>query len=179
MACNITDGKGRPDCPGETPGAKDTFYLYNTEEVASYTETALDVVSNITFDAGKGFYQVVAKKGSVEARWEQQDNDTGATDYTHEIDFRDVDLSAAAIYWGKSLDGVSLGCIVHTKGGKFLLYGKNDGLRKAVHNGTTNADELGQFFTLRETQVDEPPRPFLSSDEESTLTLIQSKIVGS
>lgn len=177
--CNITDGKGRPACPGETPGAKDTFYLFNRDQVSAFVAGSGDIVEDITFDSGAGFYQVVAKKSSVEARFELQDNDTGATDYTHEVDFRDVDLSATALAFGKSMDGTSLGCIVHTKGGKFLLYGYNDGMRKAVHNGTTNADELGQFYTLRETEVDEPPRIFQDGNEAATLAAILAKVVGS
>lgn len=179
MACNITDGKGRPACPGETPGAKDTYYLFNRDQVSAFVAGSGDIVEDITFDSGAGFYQVVAKKNSVVARFELQDDDTGATNYTHEADARDVDWSAEALAFGKSMDGANLGMIVHTKGGKFILYGYNDGMKKAVHNGSTTAEELGQFYTFRETEVSEPPRIFLDTDENTTLAAILAKVVGS
>ena len=179
MACNITDGKGRPACPGETPGAYDTYFLFNRDQVASYVAGAGDIVEDITFDPGAGFYQVVGKKASVVARFELQDDDTGATNYTHEVDARDVDWSAEALAFGKSLDGANLGVIVHTKGGKFILYGYNDGMKKSVHNASTEAEELGHFYTFRETEVSEPPRIFLDTDEATTEAAILAKVVGS
>lgn len=178
MACNITDGIGRPVCPGETPNAYDTFWLFNTDEVASYSLTG-NLITGFTFDSGKGFYQVVAKKGSVVVREEKQDNDTGATDYTHEMDFRLVDLSPTARDWVNDLNGASLGAVVRTKGGRFIVLGYNDGTEMAVNNMSTTAEELGEFITLRETSVSEKTRRYLQTDESTTLAAILAKVVGS
>lgn len=179
MACNINDGIGRPACPGETPGAYDTIYLFNRDEVASFTAGAGDVVEDVTFTSGEGFYQVVGKKNSVVARAEKQDNDTDATDYTHEVDIQLTDLSITARDFVNSLNGASLGAIVRTKGDKFLFYGYNDGVQMKVNTMSTSADALGYFITLRETQVSELPRIFYDTNAVTTLAAITSKVVGS
>ena len=175
--CNITDGRSRPACPGETPGAKDTIYLFNRGQVASFVAGAGNIVEDITFDPGAGYYQVEAKKGSVVARAEKQD--TTGTDYTHEVDFSLVDLSPEARDFVDSMNGPSLGVIVPTKGNKFLLYGYNDGVEMKVNTMSTAADALGYFITLRESQVSELPRLFFDTDATTTLAAITSKIVGS
>lgn len=179
MACNIGDGISRPACPGETPGAYDTIYLFNRDEVASFTAGAGDIVEDVTFTGGEGYYQVVGKKNSVVARAEKQDNDTDATDYTHEVDIQLTDLSTTARDFVNSLNGASLGCIVRTKGDKFLFYGYNDGIQMKVNTMSTEADALGYFITLRETQVSELPRIFFDTDATTTLAAITSKVVGS
>lgn len=177
--CNISDGLGRPACPGETPGCYDTFYLFNREQVSAFVAGTGDIVEDITFTSSNGFYQVVAKKQSVVIRAEKQDNDTDATDYTHEVDFTLTDLSSTARDFVNSLNGPSLGVIVRTKGDKFYLYGYNDGVQMKVNNMSSEADALGHFITLRETQVSELPRVFFDTDASTTLANITSKIVGS
>lgn len=179
MACNITDGIGRPDCPGETPLCYDTLYLFNRAQVSAFVAGAGDIVEDITFTGSNGFYQVVAKKNSVEIRAEKQDNDTDATDYTHEVDFTLTDLSSEARDFVNSLNGPSLGVIVRTKGNKFYLYGYNDGVQMKVNNMSSATDALGHFITLRETSVSELPRVFFDTNPTTTLGNITSKIVGS
>jgi hypothetical protein len=187
MACNIEDGIGRPECPGETPGAYDTFWLFNRDAVTAFTLTAIpgpgastsNTVEDITFTPGEGFYQVVARKASVVGREEKQDNDTDATDYTHEFDFRLTDLSSEARDWVNDLNGANLGAIIRTKGDKFILYGYNDGVQMKVNNMSTEAEELGEFVTMRETQVGEKTRRFFDTDVTTTLATIASKVVGS
>jgi len=179
MACNINDGISRPACPGETPGAYDTIYLFNRDEVTAFTAGAGDIVQDVAFSAGEGYYQVVGKKNSVVARAEKQDNDTDATDYTHEIDIQLTDLSTTARDFVNSLNGANLGAIVRTKGDKFLFYGYNDGIQMKVNTMSTAADALGYFITLRETQVSELPRIFYQTSPTVTLSNITSKVVGS
>ena len=179
MACNITDGISRPACPGETPGAYDTIYLFNRDEVTSFTAGLLNQVTDIVFSGGEGFYQVVAKKSSVVIRAEKQDNETDATDYTHEIDLQLTDMTNTARNFVNDLNGTSLGCIVRTKGDKFYLYGYNDGVQMKVNNMSSEADALGHFITLRETEVSELPSLFFDTDTATTLANITSNIVGS
>lgn len=179
MACNISNGIGRPDCPGETPGAYDTFYLFNRGQVSSFTAGAGNIVEDIVFSGGAGFYQIVSKKQSVVGRSELQDNDNAAADFTHEIDYHLADLSPEARDHVTELLGASVGAIIRTKGGRFLLYGYNEGLEMRVNNMTTEADGLGYFTTLRETQVNEPPRIWYDTSATVSLANITSKIVGS
>lgn len=179
MACNISTGIGRPDCPGETPGAYDTFYLFNRGQVASFTAGTGNIVSDIVFTGGAGYYQVVAKKSSVVGRSELQDNDNAAADFTHEVDFHLADLSPEARDFVDSLNGANLGVIVRTKGDRFLLFGYTEGLEMRVNNMTTESDGLGYFTTLRGTEVNEPPRIFFDTDATTTLGNITPNIVGS
>lgn len=178
MACSITAGISRPACPGETPGIYDTFYLFNRDNVSSFTKSG-NLVTNISFSSSDGFYRVIAKKNSVVFREEKQDNDTDATDYTHELDFNLTDLSKEARDFVNDLNGVSLGAIVKTKGDKYILLGYNDGLQMKVNTTSSAADALGEFVTLRETQVGEKTRRFLKTDVTTTDAWLVSNTVAS
>lgn len=178
MACNITDGIGRPACPGETPNCYDTFWGFNRDK-ADFVLGSGRTIEDITFDPGQGFFQIVAAKGTVRAYEERTDDDSSATDYSHAVDFKIEDLSIDANDWVNSLNGVSLGVVVRTKGGKFIVLGYNDGVTMKVNTMDTNADALGEFITLRENNVDEKTRRMLDTDEATTLALILSKVVGS
>jgi hypothetical protein len=179
MACNITDGRGRPACPGETPNCFDTFWLGNLDQVTAFVLGTGRTVEDITFTGGAGLYQVIAQKGSVRGYATRTDDDTDATDYTHAIDFRLADLSIEASDWVNDLNGANLFAIVRTKGNKFLFYGYNDGITMKVNNMDTNADELGEFITLRENNVDENVRRFFDTDTNTTLAAIEAMVVGS
>lgn len=178
MACRATVGLGRPACPGETPGARDTVYLYNVDDVTAYTLSG-NVITGITFSSGTGFLQYVGRKGSVVVREEKQDNETGATDYLHEVDIHFTDLSSTCRDAINDLNGATLGAIVATKGDKFILLGYNEGLEMKVNTMTTEAEGLGEFITLRETQVNEKTRRFLVTDVSTTETYILSRVVAS
>ncbi len=179
MACNITDGIGRPACPGETPNCYDTFWLFNRDGVASFTMGTGRTIEDTVFDAGQGYFQVVAAKGTVRAYEERTDDDTSATDYTHAVDFKIEDLSIDANDWVNELNGANLGAIVRTKGDKFIVFGYNDGITLKVNTMDTNADALGEFITLRETNVSEKTRRMLDGSAATTLSNILAKVVGS
>ena len=83
-SCALTQGIGRPPCPGATPGAFDTFYLFNTDDVSAYVAGTGSAVSDVTFKVGKGFYQVIATKKSVIAKESLVDDDSSGTSYTPE-----------------------------------------------------------------------------------------------
>ncbi len=176
IACNITDGIGRPACPGETPKAYDTFWLANRDEIASYASTG-NLITSFTFDAGKGFYQVTGKKGSVRAYEERAEG--SAVSYTQAMDFRLEDLSPDARDFVQQLNGPSMVFIVRTKGGKFIVGGINDGVQMEVNTMDTETEELGEFVTLRETEADEKTKRYLITDEDTTLAAILAKVVGS
>lgn len=175
--CNISDGLGRVACPGETPGAKDTLFLFN-RDAATFVAGTGNLVEDVTFSSGEGFYQVVAKKGSVVVREELQDDNSG-TNYTHEVDFSLADLSPECRDFVQSMNAASLGCIVQTKADRFILLGYNDGVQMKVNTMSTTADALGEFVTLRETEVNEKTRRFFDTDVTTTRSNITSKIVGS
>lgn len=179
MGCLITDGLGRPDCPGETPGAYDTIYLFNRSQVVSFTAGAGNIVEDITFTGGAGYIQFTGRKQSVVGREEKQDNDSNSTDYTHEVDIHFADLSPECRDAIQDLNGATLGAIVRTKGDRFLLYGYNEGLEMKVNNMSTTSDALGEFVTLREVQVNEKTRRFFDTNATTTLANITSKIVAS
>ena len=176
IACLITDGMGRPACPGETPKCFDTFWLANRDEIASFTLTG-NLITAFTFDAGKGFYQVTGKKGSIRAYEERADG--SAVSYTQAVDFRLEDLSPEARDFVQQLNGPSLLAVVHTKGGKFIVIGYNDGGELQVNTMDTETEELGEFCTIRETECDEKTRRYLITDEDTTVAALVAKTVGS
>lgn len=179
MACNLTSGIGRPACPGETPGCHDTFYLFNRSQVTAFVAGTGNIVANITFASGAGYYQVVAKKGSVVGRNELQDDEFSSANWTLEVDFHLADLSSEARDFVNDLAGPELGVIIKTKGDKFLLFGYNDGLEMKVNNMTTEAEGLGEFVTLRSIEQNEKHRIFFDTNTTTTEANITSKIVGS
>lgn len=170
MACNITAGIGRPDCPGETPGAYDTIYLYNRSRV-TFTVAGDDSVEMVNFQGAEGFYQVVAKKGSVVGSEELQAA-SGVTSYTHTLVFSLADLSIEARNFVNDLNGAQLGAIVRTKGDKFLLYGYNEGLTMTGNTMSTEVDALGETITLSEEMVNEKTRRFWDTDLATTIAAI-------
>lgn len=178
MSCNISDGIGRPPCPGETPGAKDTFYLFNRSQVTAFIGGG-GTCSNITFSGGAGFYQVVATKNSVIGREKKNDTKDSSTDYTHEVDFALTDLSFEARTFVNDMNGASLGVIIRTKGDKFILFGVNEGLEMKVNNMTTESNGLGEFVTLRVDQEKEKTWRFYDTSLAATIAHITSNIVGS
>lgn len=176
VACAITDGIGRPACPGETPKCFDTFWLANRDDIASFTTTG-NLITAFTFKASKGFYQVTAKKGSVRA-YEERADDT-SINITQAVDFRLEDLSSDARDFVQGLNGPNLLAVVHTKGGKFIVVGYNDGAQMLVNTMDTETEELGEFVTLRETECDEKTRRYLITDEDTTVAALVAKTVGS
>jgi len=179
MACLIDTGLGRPDCPGETPGAYDTIWLFNRSQVSSFTAGAGNIVEDIVFTSGAGFIQYVGRKGSVVVREEKQDTEGNTTDYTHEVDVHFADLSPEARDAVQDLNGATVGAIVRTKGDRFILLGYNEGTEMAVNNMTTASDGLGEFLTLREVQVNEKTRRFFDTNAATTLSNITTKVVAS
>lgn len=179
MACNITDGRGRPACPGETPNCYDTFWLGNRDQVVEFVLGSGRTIEDITFTGGAGLYQVIAQKGSVRGYETRTDDQSDATDYLHAIDFRLADLSIEANDWVNDMNGANLFGIIRTKGNKYILFGYNDGITMKVNNMDTNADELGEFITLRESNVDEKTRRFFITSNSATQAAIEAMVVGS
>lgn len=179
MACNGSLGFQRDTCPPDTPGAYATLYLFNRSQVASFSAGTGNIVEDITFTGGAGFYQVIAKDRSVIGRSELQENENDLTDYTHEFDFHLADISAESRDFFDSWVGATVGAIVRTKGDRFILYGYNEGAKLRVNAMTTEADGYGFSATFRETQVNEPPRIFFDTNTTTTLSNITTKIVGS
>lgn len=179
-ACAITQGIGRPPCPGATPGAYDTFYLFNRDDVASYVAGSGSIIEDITFKAGKGYYQVTAKKGSVILRESLVDDDTSGTSYTPEVAFNLADVSNDARDFVQGLNGPEMGVLGQSKTGDWMLFGYTEGLTMKVNDFTTEAgDGFGEAVTLRATNINEKRRTFFDTDATTTATNISSKVVGS
>lgn len=178
-SCNLTRGIGRPPCPGETPGCDDTFWLFNRGQVSSFTPGAGNIITDIVFSGGAGYYQVTARKGSVVGRNELVDEENSAANWKLEVDFHLADLSADARDLVNELAGPELGVIIKTKGGKFLLFGYVEGLLMKVNNMTTDSDGLGEFVTLRATESNEKHRILLDTDAATTEANILANVVAS
>ena len=179
-SCALTQGIGRPPCPGATPGAFDTFYLFNTDDVSAYVAGTGPAVSDVTFKVGKGFYQVIATKKSVIAKESLVDDDSSGTSYTPEVSFNLADVSQEARDFVNGLNGPEMGVLVQSKTGDWLLFGYTEGLQMKVNDFTTESgDGFGEGVTLRASDVNEKRRTFFDTDAGTTLTNITSKIVGS
>lgn len=178
-SCALAQGIGRPDCPGATPGAFDTFFLFNINDKSAYVAGVGSQISDITFNAGKGFFQVIATKGSVIAKESLVDAESG-TSYTPEVTFNLADVSTEARDFVNALNGPEMGVLVQSKTGDWFLFGYTEGLTMKVNDFTTEAGtSFGEMVTLRATDVNEKRRIFFDTDADTTLSNITAKIVGS
>ena len=137
----------------------------------TFTVAGDDSVEMVNFQGAEGFYQVVAKKGSVVASEELQAA-SGITSYTHKLVFSLADLSIGARNFVNDLNGAQLGAIVRTKGDKFIFFGYNEGLTQTGNTMSTEVDALGETITLSEEMVNEKTRRFWDTDLATTIAAI-------
>lgn len=178
MGCLSDTAIDSPGCPGETPGAYDTLWRANRTEVTGFTLTG-DLITGITFAAGKGFLMDTAKKGSIVARDQKQDDNNASTNYNHEIDVAYADLGPSTRDAVNDQNGGTFLNIVRTKGGRYIVGGYNQGMEMKVNNMTTAADGLGEFITYRETEVNEKMRRMLVTDDTATRAYLMTKTIAS
>ena len=180
MACAITDGYKQNNCPLPTPGAYQSFYIANFEEVVSWGGSGTaNEYDTITFDAGAGLYKFQVQRDSVIVRSEKQEEENGAINYTQEVTFKILDMGIEARNRIDEMNGVDLVVIARTKADTFEIIGKDNGARLAVNVRSTESADLGHLVTIRAINQPSLTKHFLDTNVTTTLALLETYVVGS
>jgi hypothetical protein len=180
MPCAITDGYKQNNCPLPTPGAYQTFYIANFEEVVSWGGSGnLNEYDSITFDPGAGLYKFQVQRDSVIFREEKQEEENGAVNYTQEITFKILDMGIEARNRVDDLNGVDVTVIMRSKADTFHIVGKDNGARMAVNVRSTESADLGHLVTIRAINQPSLAKHFFDTSVNTTLALLETYVVGS
>lgn len=180
MACAITDGYKQQNCPLPTPGAYQTFYLANFEEIAGWTGSGTsNEFEAINFSPGKGLYKFQVQRDSVIIRSEKQEEENGAINYTHEITFKVLDMGIEARNRIDELNGVDVMAIGRTKADTFEIIGYDNGARLAVNVRSTESADLGHLVTIRAINQPSLPKHFFDTNVVTTIQTLEGYVVGS
>jgi len=178
MACKIDRGSAF-DCTSLTQGGiKDFFYLINKEDFDNNQVLTVDGTSNeiiaITLASGTQGYKFQSSKGSIQIIPTSPYRGVTALDgFDHQIDARILDVSQLSIENVEKLRFQKVVAIVPLLSGKFLLYGRNVGLRMSdFQYNPGDADTGGTLQVVLKTPDNDPPEihaPILiSSDYDIT-----------
>lgn len=178
MACKI-DRAAAFDCTALTqPGIKDYFYLINFEDFDDNQVLTVDETSNeitaLTLAVGTQGYKVQSSKGSAQIIPSSPLRAVSAVDgFDHQIDARILDVSQLSVENIEKMRFQKVVAIVPLQSGKFLLYGRNVGMRISdFQYNPGDADIGGTMQVVLKTPDNDPPEihaPILiSSDYDIT-----------
>lgn len=179
--CAITDGYRQDTCPLPTPGAYQTLYIANLDDIVSWgAGTTAGEKDSITFAATKGLYKFQVQRDSVILRDEKQEEENGAINYTQEATFKILDMSLTARDAVDAMNGVDVVVIGRTKADTFEICGYDNGARLAINVRSTEAADLGHLITIRAINQPGLMKHFYDGTSvASTITLLESYVVGS
>jgi len=174
--CNISAGVG-VDCSDlrRVGGLNKRIWFFNLSGV-TYTTNVNGYITALSFPTYEGLYTVEGKKNSHSSGY-QLINQEGANKFFQHDSvvklFATTPDDQAVI---EDLAVASVGIIVETSNREFVLYGKDNGmdLITLVQNtGAVGASDVSATLTFQGSES-EMPKFVLSTDYETTLTLLES-----
>lgn len=173
MACKIDRGSAF-DCTSLTQsGVGDYMYLINKEDLDNGTVTidtgSTEEITGIVLDIGTQGYKVEFSKGSAQVIPTSPLRGVTAVDgYDHSIDFRALDISQLGLNNMSKLRYQKVVAIVPLLNGKFLMYGRNVGMRMSdFQYNPGDADTGASLQVVIKTPENDPPEidtPHLIAD---------------
>ena len=172
--CELLTGgflAGEDNCNQVAAGVyHNRIWLANLDEItawaASSTENQYDA---ITFAANQGLFALKLDKDSVIWR-EEYDPETKS--YYQEFTGKIADLGITARNFMESLGGPDMVAILELKAGVFKIIGKDSGAKLFTHVGSSDQAEVGNVFSIRAENMDEPCPHFLDTNEATTLVTL-------
>lgn len=174
--CNISAGVG-VDCSDlrRVGGLNKRIWFFNLSGV-TYTTNVNGYITALSFPTYEGLYTFEGKKNSHSSGY-QLINQEGANKFFQHDSvvklFATTPDDQAVI---EDLAVASVGIIVETSNREFVLYGKDNGmdLITLVQNtGAVGASDVSATLTFQGSES-EMPKFVLSTDYETTLTLLES-----
>jgi len=178
MACTISAGYQEPSCSQPTSGTSRTeIWLFNTDEIASYTETSPGEIDSFTLDtSNSNAYRLSIKKKSGRLYQEKQEDDGGGISYTQGFEFTIAQTDTAARNFVDSLNGVSLTVVVKRNDGTYDVIGLDEGVELMTMTESTASGELGYNCALVGEEYAYVTKKFWDTDAATTLTTLDSYI---
>ena len=177
--CELLTGgflAGEDNCNQVAAGVyHNRIWLANLDEITAWTATSTDnQYDAITFAAGQGLFALKLDKDSVIWR-EEYDPETKS--YYQEFTGKIADLGITARNFMESLGGPDMVAILELKAGVFKIIGKDAGAKLFTHVGSSDQAEVGNVFSIRAENMDEPCPHFLDTDESDTLATLAGYVV--
>jgi hypothetical protein len=178
-ACVGTLGYGGVSCPPETPGMKQFAYLANLGEIASWTAGTEGIYTNFTMDAGKGLLRFEIKKDSGIFRETLEGGDQDLGSYNQEYEAMIASLSTDARNFVDNTNGPDFVVFAPTKNGRVFVLGKDIGAKLVENEASSEQDGYGERILFRATQMPQKRFELLDTDTDTTIALLEAKVVAS
>ena len=176
MGCAITAGYLEPNCITVTVGTSRTdIWLFNTDEIASYTETVPGEIDAFTMDTTANYnYKLSIKKKSGRLYQEKQEDDGGGISYTQGFEFTIASSDTAARNFVDSLNGVNLTVVVRRSDDTFDVIGLDEGVSLMTMTESTASGELGYNCGLVGEEFSYVTKKFYDTDLATTITTLDT-----
>lgn len=178
-ACLGTLGYGGVSCPPATPGMKQFAYLANLSEIASWTAGADGIYTNFTMDSGTGLLRFEIKKDSGIFRETLQGGDQDLGSYDQEYEAMIASLSTEARNFVDNTNGPDFVLFAPSKNGEIFIVGKDIGAKLVENEATSEQDGYGERILFRSTQVPQKRFELKQTDTDTTIALLEGKVVAS
>ena len=176
MGCTISAGYTEPSCQTVTSGTSRTdIWLFNTDEIASYTETTPGEIDAITMTTTTNYaYKLSIKKKSGRLYQEKQDDDGGGINYTQGFEFVLASSGTEARNFVDSLNGVALTVVVKRNDDTFDIIGLDEGVELMTMTESTASGELGYNCALVGEEYSYVTKKFWDTDLATTITTLDT-----
>jgi len=174
--CNISAGIG-VDCSDlrRVGGVNKRVWFFNTDGV-TYTTNVSGYITGISFPTYEGLYAFEGKKNSHSSGYQLINQEGANKFFQHDSVIKLFATTPADQEVIEDLAVASVGIIVETNNREFVLYGKNNGIDLVSLTGNTGTVGASDVTSTLTFQGEEPEMPkfVLSTDYETTLTLVES-----
>jgi len=174
--CNISAGIG-VDCSDlrRVGGLNKRIWFFNLSGV-TYTTNVNGYITALSFPTYEGLYTFEGKKNSHSSGYQLINQEGANKFFQHESVVKLFATTPDDQSVIEDLAVASVGIIVETSNREFVLYGKDNGmdLITLVQNtGAVGASDVSATLTFQGSES-EMPKFVLSTDYETTLTLLES-----
>lgn len=177
--CTLTSGGDfTTACPAPSAGLKSTdIWLANRSEVTFTGESSGNhLFTSFTMATGKTLFRYSMHITGNAVNEEFEANDFGGGNFRPSLTLRSLTQSNTSSKAITDLVGSDLVAIVRTKNDKFIVLGSNAGLTLTANTMSTDADNLGESFTLGTVGEGESTKHkyLLDTDVATTYALLEA-----
>jgi hypothetical protein len=158
---------------------KQFAYLANLGEIASWTAGTEGIYTNFTMDAGKGLLRFEIKKDSGIFRETLEGGDQDLGSYNQEYEAMIASLSTDARNFVDNTNGPDFVVFAPTKNGRVFVLGKDIGAKLVENEASSEQDGYGERILFRATQMPQKRFELLDTDTDTTIALLEAKVVAS
>tara|TARA_R100001244_G_scaffold124688_3_gene94568 strand:- start:126 stop:680 length:555 start_codon:yes stop_codon:yes gene_type:complete len=175
--CVIVGGVDTPACANRfaAPGIeRDKVWVFNKEEIASFTSTVTGEVDVIAMEATKVAFKMDVHKGSAMFDEELVTSEDSAPYYTQKFSAKIISTDTATMTAIEDMVDVDLVFVAKVKNGKFRVIGEDGGVKMTLNTyetGKTSGDSVGEMLEFTGTNNGKARFFFDTSEATSEVTL--------